>query len=106
MLVCKDPRICRLLPLWRRAFSVAGIAPRAVLVLRNPLEVAASLAARAAGPATASASITAPAVALLLWLRYVLEAERHSRDMPCNVVDYAAVLAEWRTPLAPVFAKS
>lgn len=104
-LVCKDPRICRLLPLWRRAFAMAGIAPRAVLVLRNPLEVAASLAARAADPATAPAAVVAPAGALLLWLRYVLEAERHSRDMPRDVVEYGAVLADWRTALAPVFAK-
>jgi glycosyltransferase involved in cell wall biosynthesis len=104
-LVCKDPRICRLLPLWRRAFAMAGIAPRAVLVLRNPLEVAASLAARATDPATLPAAVVAPAGALLLWLRYVLEAERHSRDMPRDVVDYGAVLADWRTALSPVFAK-
>lgn len=104
-LICKDPRICRLLPLWRRAFSVAGIAPRAVLVLRNPLEVAASLAARAADPATAPAAVVAPAAGLLLWLRHTLEAERYSRDMPRDVIDYGAVLADWRTALAPVFAK-
>jgi glycosyltransferase involved in cell wall biosynthesis len=103
-LVCKDPRICRLLPLWRRAFAAAGIASRAVLLLRNPLEVAASLAARAADPATEPAAVVAPSRALLLWLRHVLEAERHSRDMPRHVIDYAAVLADWRTALALLFA--
>ena len=39
----KDPRICRLLPLWRQVFSRLGVKPLFLHIVRNPLEVAASL---------------------------------------------------------------
>jgi hypothetical protein len=42
----KDPRTIRLLPLWQRIFDDLNLAPRFVLCLRNPAEVARSLAAR------------------------------------------------------------
>lgn len=42
----KDPRCCLTLPLWRRALDEAGIPVGFVLVLRNPLDVARSLAKR------------------------------------------------------------
>jgi len=103
LLICKDPRICRLLPLWQRGLALAGVVPQAVVVMRDPHDVAASLAARAADPVFQAASVAAPARGLVLWLRYILEAERHSRGMPRRFVDYARVLADWRTALDPVF---
>lgn len=96
VIVLKDPRICRLLPFWRTVLAEAGIAPLAVVVLRDPLEVARSLAAREADPSFRPASVPALSRGLALWLRYVLDAERHSHDMPRVVIDYAEVLRDWR----------
>lgn len=42
----KDPRMARLLPLWRLVFVALDAAPRFVLCVRNPAQVARSLEAR------------------------------------------------------------
>ena len=81
----KDPRLCRLLPLWRRELAALGVQPAALLVLRHPDEIAASLLARDALP---------PAVAHLLLIRHLLEAETASRDMPRAVASYERVLED------------
>jgi hypothetical protein len=39
----KDPRMCRLLPLWNRVLEQLNIQPGLILVLRHPMEVAKSL---------------------------------------------------------------
>src|SRR5512141_539121 len=44
--VLKDPRLCRLLPFWRDVFAEAGFTLSAALMVRRPMEVAASLARR------------------------------------------------------------
>src|SRR6266536_309453 len=44
--VIKDPRICRIVPLWLQALARLDIEPLAVIVVRDPGEVAASLALR------------------------------------------------------------
>jgi glycosyltransferase involved in cell wall biosynthesis len=85
--VIKDPKICRLLPLWQRIGTAQKIEPHVVLALRHPLAVAGSLARRdGMGEATA----------LLLWLRHTVEAERDSRDVPRVIFDYDAAMADWR----------
>ena len=95
--VCKDPRICRLLPFWRAVLEAAGIEPDPVLMLRDPGEVARSLAARAGGSGlSAGASVVSHARGLLLWLRYVLDAERDSRDLLRHVITYHGLLDDWR----------
>jgi len=38
LFVLKDPRVCRLLPLWRNVLARGGIEPCAVVALRDPLE--------------------------------------------------------------------
>lgn len=87
MFVAKDPRICRLLPLWRAALADAGFAPRHVIIVRHPDEVAASLGVRNEMPRE---------TALLLWMRHLLESERASRGMPRVFVSYDALLADWQ----------
>ena len=42
----KDPRAARLLPVWHQVFEELKLAPKFVLCLRNPAQVARSLAAR------------------------------------------------------------
>ena len=44
--VLKDPRLCRLLPFWRDTFTAAGFTLSCALMIRRPMEVAASLARR------------------------------------------------------------
>lgn len=90
----KDPRICRLVPLWREVLKVFGAEPRVVLPLRNPLEVAASLKAL---------NGMAQGKALLLWLLHVLDAERYTRDLPRSFVDYDDLLRDWRSETRRMF---
>jgi O-antigen biosynthesis protein len=42
----KDPRICRILPLWQRILASFSARPAAVLLVRNPLEISISLRVR------------------------------------------------------------
>jgi hypothetical protein len=75
----KDPRLCRLLPLWRDLCEETGTRPVCVLISRPMEEVAASLQARdGLGQAHAEA----------LWLRYCLE-------MLENVAGLGAVRARY-----------
>ena len=85
--VVKDPRLCRLVPIWTAALERVGAAPRFVLPVRNPLEVAASLKLRNEYSTTRS---------LLLWLRHTLEAERHTRGFPRSIVSYEQLLRDWQ----------
>lgn len=75
----KDPRLCRLLPLWLPLLRAMRITPHFALVLRHPAEVAASLAKRDRKSKAASA---------LLWLRHMLEAERATRGCPRTIINY------------------
>ncbi len=89
----KDPRLCRLLPLWRRELLALGVQPSVVLVLRHPDEIAASLRRRDALPAT---------IAHLLTIRYLLDAERASRGLSRSVASYDRVLEEPATAFARI----
>jgi hypothetical protein len=89
----KDPRLCRLLPLWLQAQAQSGSSPACLLMLRHPVEVAASLHKRD--------GISLPH-ALLLWLRYTLESERNSRHLPRVIVTYEDLLANWRATMIRV----
>jgi hypothetical protein len=93
LLVLKDPRLCRLLPLWRGGLARAGIRPVAVLAVRHPLEVAASLNRR---------EHMRPGTALLLWLRHLIEAEAATRDIPRLMMHYDELLADGPAALARI----
>ena len=86
----KDPRLCRLMPLWRAAFDEAGMGMRVVVTSRHPLEVAQSLLARNEMPVEET---------LAVWLRYVLDAERGSRGVARSWTSYEALLGDWRAVL-------
>ena len=81
----KDPRLCRLMPLWRPLLSELAVDARYLLVLRRPAEVASSLAARD--------RIGAPR-AKLLWLRHVLEAEAASRGQRRAILHYRELIED------------
>jgi hypothetical protein len=86
LFVLKDPRICRLLPLWTRVLGRVDARPGYVLLTRNPIEVADSLRARDRFSREAS---------LLLWLRYLLEAELGTRGAPRTFLTFAGLLENW-----------
>lgn len=91
--VVKDPRISRLVPMWLAALDQAGVEPGFVLCLRDPAEIAASLGRRDG---------LSPAHCELLWLRYVVESELHTRGRRRAFVRYPDLLDDWRPAMAAV----
>jgi hypothetical protein len=91
--VLKDPRLCRLLPFWREPFAASGLTLSCVLMVRRPMEVAASLARR---------DQFAPEKSLALWYAHLVDAERDSRGVPRATVTYDALLADVAATLARV----
>ncbi|MFG1464826.1 hypothetical protein V5F77_18245 [Xanthobacter sp. DSM 24535] len=87
LILVKDPRICRLAPFWFEGLRSAGYTPRALLPVRNPLEVALSLRKRDELPI---------AHGLLIWLRHVLDAEHASRTGPRDIIPWRMLLTDWR----------
>lgn len=81
----KDPRSCRLLPLWQRVLARRGITPAYVFSLRAPEEVARSLQARDGQSAWQ---------ARLLWAQHLLQAERDTRGALRTAVAYDDLLAD------------
>jgi len=69
----KDPRLCRLLPLWIEIFSELMLIPHVVIIVRNPLEVAYSLKKKNGFLIEKSMS---------LWMTHMLDAEYYSREFP------------------------
>ncbi len=92
----KDPRICRLVPLWLSVLRELGCKPHFLLIGRNPLEVAGSLASRNSFPANKSQ---------LLWLRHLIDAERDTRGYPRAFITYEALLRDWRRTMSRVSRK-
>ncbi len=85
--LAKDPRLCRLLPLWLDLLDELGCHPHFLISLRNPADVAHSLGRR---------DNLAEPESCMLWLTYMLEAERLTRDKPRIFVSYDRLLADWR----------
>jgi glycosyltransferase involved in cell wall biosynthesis/tetratricopeptide (TPR) repeat protein len=89
--VLKDPRLCRLMPLWRDALSSFDIEAACFIAVRNPLDVFKSLEARDGLDALQS---------FALWLSHVLEAELATRGLPRALVSYDTLLNDWRAALS------
>jgi hypothetical protein len=79
----KDPRMCRLLPLWFPLFTSQRISPTFICMNRNPFEVAASLQKRDG---------FSREKALVLWLSHSLSAEHYSRGQPRVFIDFDQVV--------------
>lgn len=96
LLLVKDPRISRLVPLWLDVFERLEIEPLFVIALRNPLEVAASHQER---------DRFRPPLSQLLWLRHMLDAERDTRGERRVIVSYADLVTDWRPVVDRVCAE-
>lgn len=86
----KDPRLARLLPLWLAVFDELAWDPGFVIVVRNPLEVIASLQRRQQFPFE---------TCLLLYMSEMLATLEHTRGRRRGFVSYSRLLDE---PLATV----
>jgi hypothetical protein len=89
----KDPRMCRVIPAWRSVLEGWGVPCTFVIPVRHPVEVASSLKTRGGIPIESG---------LLLWLWYVLDAERDTRGADRSFLSYEGLLADWRGVLARV----
>ncbi len=96
----KEPRIARLMPLWRRVLARTGRRVVVVHILREPAEVAASLLRR---PELAQCGFTQEN-AERAWLEHVLLAERHTRDLPRTFASIDLLMGDWRTVVGRVGA--
>ena len=79
----KDPRMCRLLPLWFPIFASQRVSPAFICMNRNPFEVVASLQKRDG---------FSREKALVLWLSHSLSAELYSRGQPRIFIDFDQVV--------------
>ena len=87
LFVVKDPRICRLLPVWLAVLRRMEVEVLPLIVFRQAGAVARSLEAR---------NGFSQAFGALLWLRHVLDAERDTRGMRRAFVSYEALVGDWR----------
>jgi len=82
-IVLHDPRLAITAPFWRERLEAAEFDVCAAIVVRRPVEVAASLAKR--GP-------HAPEKTFALWLHLLGEAERNTRGMPRTLLTFDRLL--------------
>jgi len=87
LFILKDPRVSRLMRLWRPVLGELGVAPRIVIMVRNPLEIAGSMKRRDGWGEHRT---------LMVWLRYMLAAERETRDLPRCFIGYGQLMNDWR----------
>lgn len=79
--VVKDPRLCLLFPFWREILE----RPFCVLIYREPLPVARSLAARDGFPIS---------YGIALWEKYTLEALASTKGLPRVLISHRELMAD------------
>jgi len=89
----KDPRICRFLPLWHPILEQTDNKPFFLIIVRNPLEVVASLSKRDGFSKGKSC---------LLWLKHLIESEKGTRNSSRVFVTYDELLSDWNGLLSRV----
>lgn len=94
-IVIKDPRLSLTLPLWREWLDARGIGAALLIALRDPAEVAQSLARR---------NGTGAEMAMLSWVQHMLSVLEHSREMPQLLVPFPGWTADPGATLARIGA--
>jgi hypothetical protein len=89
----KDPRTCRLLPMWNLLFDEINLRPCFTLIVRNPDEVAQSLRKRNGFSYNQS---------LMLSLGHMLDPERHTRGRLRVLLTYEQLMSDWRKQTARI----
>jgi len=83
----KDPRVCRLFPLWRSVCNELEVTPKVILMFRHPAAVAASIGKR---------NDVAGQDALLAWLKYNLDAIAAADGLAVSYVSFESFQQAWR----------
>jgi hypothetical protein len=94
LFVVKDPRLSLLFPLWSRALRELDIACKPIIAVRNPMEIAQSLCRRE-GEAHPQ-EVWHIDRGGLIFLRYILAAERWTRPYERVFAHYDDLLGDWR----------
>ncbi len=89
----KDPRTCRLLPVWKTLFKNHNIKPIYLIIYRHPSEVVKSLAHRDGLDKQHS---------LLLWLLHNLDAEYYTRTSARIFVNYSSLINNTNIELSKI----
>lgn len=92
-MIIKDPRLSRLMPLWKAVLSSQGMEATCLITCRSPIDVHRSLHAR---------DRVTRDHALELWLAYMLDAEASTRGWARRVVHYDQLMSDWRHTLEGV----
>jgi hypothetical protein len=95
-IVLKDPRISLLYDFWSDILRACNYEPIPIIIVRQPLEVSASLAKR---------DNLSGDLSLAMWLHYTLAAERSTRAGPRAFVLHADLMADWRKQLSRLEAE-
>jgi hypothetical protein len=96
LVIIKDPLIALLPGVWFEAARLAGFDVAAVIAVRHPQEVIASLGKFGTG--------ASPELSGALWLKYILLSERYTRGFPRVFVEYANLLDDWRREVKRISA--
>ncbi|MDR6225276.1 sulfotransferase family protein [Desmospora profundinema] len=88
--VFKDPRTCLLIPLWKNILKRCNMDPCYLIIVRNPLDVAASLKKR---------NNISLQRSLDLWSLYTLSALKETENAKRVIVRYDRFLNHWKTSL-------
>ena len=91
----KDPRTTILLPFWQVIFKRLGLAPRYLVAVRHPVEVASSLGKRDGFSLLKG---------VMLWGKYSIAAIRETNHLPRIFVSYAALMQNPRYQLERISA--
>lgn len=83
----KDPRQCRLAAVWLKALQLSAINASALIVVRDPWEVAQSLAKR---------DRIDEGTAQQIWVQHLFETLDVVRDIPHTLITYDRLLQDWR----------
>ena len=97
LLVFKDPRLCRVLPIWKRAFRQLDIETHYLIPVRHPLDVARSLQ---------TANELPIANGLLLWLDYFLRAEHDTRGCARSFLHFDQFTTDWQATIIQASASA
>jgi hypothetical protein len=96
VIVIKDLQITALPGIWFNAAQQTGFDTAAIIALRHPQEVIASL--------TKMAPKAPPELSAALWLKYTLLAEKHTCGLPRVFVEYPNLLDNWHLEVKRISA--
>jgi len=89
----KDPRLWKLLPLWKDLLAELDVSPAVIIPVRNPAEIVGSLGVR---------DQFGSGRTYRLWLNHVLCTEAKTRDCPRVFTTYDQLLADWRITIGRI----